>query len=151
MPVEGCNSDTVAIIAAQFVKRSSFLRRAASGQADADWERYAPSLQGQFAGVKDVEFLKAIEFLKRQPPKKQVVGASGDIEWSATNQGSQTDAQYVFVLVRRIRNNLFHGGKYPMAPVTDVARNRRLLESAIVVMMQCLRLSKTVREAFEGA
>lgn len=52
-------------------------------------------------------------------------------------------------LVRVVRNNLFHGGKYQSGPFDEIARNENLLEAAITVLSHCLALSDPVREAFE--
>ena len=58
---------------------------------------------------------------------------------------------YVLRLVRVVRNNLFHGGKYPIPiePLEDMARNEVLLNPSIVVLRNCLSISDPVRAAFE--
>jgi hypothetical protein len=119
------------------LKRSGFVRDA-NGHAEAHWDNYANSLRGQFSGVKDAEFQKAVGFLKREAPKKQILQPSGDLDWADTPQGQgESDEQYVLRLTRAIRNNLFHGGKFPSGPVSDVARNRELLDAGITVMTHC--------------
>ena len=89
----------------------------------------------------------------KKPPKTQIVSGN-DLGWRETpiGQGEHHES-YVLRLVRTVRNNLFHGGKYPypLGPVEDVARNERLLRSAVVILRQCLKLSKTVRNNFEEA
>ncbi len=100
-------------------------------------------------GSKGAKFTQAIAFLKKAPPKKQIALPSGHLDWADSNQGGDTDEQFVLRLIRVVRNNLFHGGKFPMRPVSDEARHRELLEAGIVVMAQCLALSKNVSDVFE--
>jgi hypothetical protein len=133
------------------LKRSGFLRPGA--KAEPDWDAFANSLRGRFAGVQDADFRDAVAFLRREPPKTQVVSGN-DLGWTETIPGNgEQDESYVLRLVRTVRNNLFHGGKYPYpaGPMVEVARNRRLLEAAITVLGQCLELSTAVRGAFEEA
>lgn len=133
------------------LKRSGFLK---PGQkAEPNWDAFANSLQGQFAGVQASDFRKAVEFLLREPPKTQVVSQS-QLSWTDTARGAGEHYEtYVLRLVRTVRNNLFHGGKYPCpaGPMPEVARNRYLLNASIAVLGQCLELSTAVRGAFEEA
>jgi len=133
------------------LKRSGFLKPGAKAQPN--WDAFANSLHGCFAGVQDPAFHKAVDFLRREPPKTQLVSGT-QLGWADTNPGSgEHDENYVLRLVRTVRNNLFHGGKYPYpaGPVPEVARNRHLLEASITVLGQCLELSTAVRGAFEEA
>ena len=53
--------------------------------------------------------------------------------------------------VRRVRNNLFHGGKFTSLSVSDLGRNASLIEDSLVILKECLRLSGTVRAEYEAA
>lgn len=85
------------------------------------------------------------------PPRKQILSGSS-LDWKATvaRTGEQYES-YVLRLVRIVRNNLFHGGKYPapVGPLEEVGRNSLLLEASITVLKQCLRLSPELRAVFE--
>ncbi len=85
----------------------------------------------------------------KEPPGTQVASET-DLDFKPTIQGNgEHHENFVLRLVRTIRNNLFHGGKYPLRPVDDDARNPRLLEAGITVLEQCLDLSERVRETFK--
>ena len=130
------------------LKRTSFLKK--STRAEPDWDAYANTLCGQFVAVTDAQFRVSCAYLKDEPPKQQVV-AENQLLWRETAQGSrESEEQYILRLVRTVRNNLFHGGKYPypFGLIDDVARNRGLLEASIVVLEQCLALSPAVRAVF---
>ena len=133
------------------LKRSGFLK--AGEKAEPNWDTYTNSLRERFGGVQDQAFQDAVAFLVKEPPRTQVVSGS-DLDWKATVQGhGEYHERFVLRLVSTVRNNLFHGGKYPppLGPMDDVARNRRLLEAGITVLAQCLELSERVRTTFEEA
>ena len=131
------------------LKRSGFLKT--GDKAEANWDAYANSLRGQFANVQDSAFRDAVAFFLNAPPGTQVVSGS-DIDWRDTKLGNgEQHENYILRLVKIVRNNLFHGGKYPVptGPMEEVGRNQRLLEASITVLKQCLELSNDVRRAFE--
>jgi hypothetical protein len=133
------------------LKRSGFLKH--GDRAEANWGMYANSLRGHFGRVQDEQFQGAVTFLLREPPKTQIVSGV-DLGWRDTAIGDgEYHERYVLRLVGTVRNNLFHGGKYPIpvGPMDDVARNKRLLEASLTVLKQCLELSDTVRATFEEA
>jgi hypothetical protein len=134
------------------LKRSGFLT-ATNGAAQAHWDRYADSLKGRFASVRDPQFQQAIASLQQKPPRKQVVDQStGDLDWADSIQDrSESDEKFLLRLARVIRNNLFHGGKFPIptGPVGDDARNREMIKAGIVVLTECLSLSPNVKQAFD--
>ena len=55
------------------LKRHNFLKKGRSGEAIPDWYQFETQLRGHFIGVKDERFTIACEYLKQEPPKKQIV------------------------------------------------------------------------------
>jgi hypothetical protein len=53
-------------------------------------------------------------------------------------------------MLRRVRNNLVHGRKFPetVGPVTDPARDAVLLERSLVILNSLLNLDAHVRNYF---
>jgi hypothetical protein len=72
------------------------------------------------------------------PPKKQVV-KDGGLEWEK-NTPTASEIKSLLIYVCRIRNNLFHGGKFPEGPVYDVARDRDLLREGISILQSLLKV-----------
>ena len=124
------------------LKRSGFLKN--NRKAEPDWNKYANSLYGCFTNVDDKAFRDAIEFLLDAPPQTQVVAHKNTLDWEDTPKGEGEHCEdYVLRLVRVVRNNLFHGGKYPIpvGPLDDAARNEDLLNAGITILDHCLTLS----------
>lgn len=131
------------------LKRAEFLK--SGKKASANLDSYANSIKGQFIGVENQVFQDAVEFLKREPPQSQIV-AENKLNWEKTVQSAgEHDERYVLRVVAIVRNNLFHGGKFPVpvGSMEDVSRNQRLLQACVTVLIQCLTLSPYVRCFFE--
>ena len=64
-------------------------------------------------------------------PKTQVIGKAGDLEWAQTvaKPGTSPLGQVVLML-KTVRNNLFHGGKHGEAFWDDPTRVQALLSNA---------------------
>ena len=126
-----------------FVKRD--------GDAEADWDAFANSLRGKLESKRTPELADAIDYLTNHPPRKEVVAAR-ELSWAPLSHGKGESTEAWFLrLVRRIRNNLFHGGKgrYPYGPVPEPSRDSKLLYCGLVVLSECLSLSPEVERAFK--
>jgi len=130
------------------LKRSGFVKKNKE-EATPDWDTYSNGLPGSFSTEGDEAFLGAIAYLREFPPRRQIV-EKGALGWKDTPKGDgEKEVAYVLRLVRVVRNNLFHGGKYRTGPVQDPARNHRLLEACMVVLERALTFSPDVARAFE--
>jgi hypothetical protein len=58
-------------------------------------------------------------------------------------------AQQVLLMVRRIRNNLFHGAKVWSPEYDNRERDIRLVEAGLLVLKQCSSLNQEVQMAYE--
>lgn len=123
------------------LKRGNFLRAGRNNAAEADWDAFANAIRGKFAKLEVNETRRAIEYVLAHPPRRQVVD-EGQLKWKAPEpRGNESEEAYVIRLVRRTRNNLFHGGKYHESPETDVARDVQLLKSSLAILELCYGLS----------
>ena len=81
------------------------------GLAKADWREFALSVEEHFKTPKSDELSVAVEFLEEEPPMKQVI-KSGKLEWESSKPSTDSRVDRLLIYVRRVRNNLFHGGKF---------------------------------------
>ena len=61
-----------------------------------------------------------------------------------SDAANKTKLGKLVVHVKTIRNNLFHGGKYPNTPKIPAERDAQLLKSGIVMLDELLRLSESM-------
>ncbi|MFP5411276.1 MAG: hypothetical protein ACLGG6_09885, partial [Gammaproteobacteria bacterium] len=94
------------------------------------------------------ELQEAIGFFFNAPPKKQVI-VGGIIQWEVSEPGTNSQADKLLIYVRRVRNNLFHGGKFNghwFAP----ERSDPLLRHSLTILTACVESVPAVREAYHG-
>lgn len=129
------------------LKRTGFLVKNRK-DATADWDSYANEVRGRLAASTSKALRDACVLLQDWSPRKQVV-VSGTLGWESVAQGKgESEEAYVLRLVRVVRNNLFHGGKFPSGPVPEVARNGQLITSCLVVLEESVAWSQDVESAF---
>jgi hypothetical protein len=114
---------------------------------DADWDKFASDTHGKFNAEVSEELSSATKYLLEHPPKKQAL-KNGQLAWVDSECGKKEILPCLLVLVRRVRNNLFHGGKFPTKPIPEVSRDRRLLESCLLVLSAALQLNQSVARFF---
>lgn len=131
------------------LKNSTFLKGDES-HADPDWDCFAVSLRGPFRVSASSELKEACEYLLLNPPMKQAV-VNNRLAWSSNDPGAPSKVERLLLLVRRVRNNLFHGGKFSAGGFEDTPRQERLLKSALIILAECLRLSPETRELYHHA
>lgn len=135
------------------LKKCGFLQgKMDDDDAKPNWDTFAaePSVKATFETTGTPEVVNAVDELLAHPPTKQIVKA-GKWEWDEGEifQASRKAAN-VLLLVRRVRNNLFHGGKFPVLPVIGPERNVELLNRCLVLLDHALRCSPdNVQRAFE--
>ena len=123
-----------------FARFEYALKRAGYVQGDdkrvsADWDRFAREI-----ATLDPAFLAPVleccEYLQEHPPKKQVL-RDRRLQWVLRGGGAGSAVGEIILNVRTVRNNLFHGGKFPEGPVDEPFRDRQLVTDCIAVL-DCL-------------
>ena len=128
----------------EFALKAAGFANGGDRKVEAAWDIYAKSIDGAFARLNCPELAAAVEYLIKQPPKKQVL-IRGKVQWRDAPPDPKTlRAEQVLLMVRRVRNNLFHGGKF--LPGGD--RDQVLVNHALVVLKACLPLNANVEAAY---
>ncbi len=80
-------------------------------RAEAGWKEYAETLRGRL--LVRPEIATAIALLREHPPKEQCVTEDHQLGWrEVRHEAGVSDEWRMLHLVKTVRNNLFHGGKY---------------------------------------
>lgn len=124
------------------LKKAKYIR-ARAGMVAAHWDKFANDLGAAFfERVKDEALADTI---LHSPPNKQAVDGSGELVWQDCKPPENSVA--LFVAIRRIRNNLFHGGKHEN-PYND--RDEELLSQGIAILSLALDADEKVKWHFDG-
>jgi hypothetical protein len=112
----------------------------------ADWGTFAAQVIAVFDVPPNQETEDAIQYYLTHPPKKQVL-LDGALSWSETLPDHQSQAELVLRLVCRVRNNLFHGGKFN-GRWFNPKRSEELLRRGLVILQAVVLGHSKVREAY---
>ena len=131
------------------IKRSGFVS-SHPDRADPEWDRFASKYEKLFAEApRSAEVDEAVRFLLESPPRKQIA-PDRRLGWTDSQRTNEPELKWLLLLVRRARNNLFHGGKYPTGPVIDESRSIALLQAALTLLEHVMLLDRTVSSFFEA-
>ena len=130
------------------LKASKYAIRAGNG-VNASWDRFANDIDESFNQVNDNSFKGAVEYLLSRPPRKQVI-RNGELDFTDREiDEKQSRAQQTLLMVRTVRNNLFHGGKHLPLGEMEEGRNQALVEHSLTVLKRCILLHDVVRQHYE--
>jgi hypothetical protein len=130
------------------LKRSNYLKPGTS-DAQPHWDRFASDYNEAFVSNISADVRAAVDYFAASPPRKQV-SARGVLEWSEPQCRHDGDRLLIWLLgaIRTVRNNLFHGGKFPLMELSEPSRDAELLGHSLRVLEACLALDSRVRECF---
>lgn len=126
------------------LKEIGYCRTARNQNAEVDWDRFA----NERLGASFFDAITAagnVNVVLQTPPKRQIVDGQGYLSWEQV--GTVSNTQELMGSLRRVRNNLFHGGK---SGDPDNDRNDVLVRHALSVIDAILRHDHDLRMMFEG-
>ena len=125
------------------LKQKGFLINGMAGaNAQASWHEFAKSPGGEF--FRDTQKDSDVAAFCAKPPKKQVVDENGSPCWK--DVAPVSDNASLFTALRRLRNNLFHGGK---SDNPGDERNIFLFRAGIEIIRASLDCSPDLKQVFE--
>ena len=128
---------------AEYVLKSLGYIRRGREDAQADWDVFANSIKTRFRPRASADLRQAWTALTNQPPRKQVI-LDGQLGWrDAPRPPGRPAAAWGLVLVRRVRNNLFHGSKFILGGAGQFTRDRELVSAALVVLQHAVGLARS--------
>lgn len=130
------------------LKAAGYLK-SENGPAEAHWQNLASDIDARFQErvASDVELRQAVEYVLSFPPKKQMA-RDGVLEWVDVPPVANTETGKMLLYLARVRNNLFHGGKFN-GRWLDPERSLELLPHSLTIL-ECVReLSDAVQAAYD--
>ncbi len=131
------------------LKRHQAYLMPGTGDAQPNWDRFASKNAANFSRDTSPALQKAVEFYIAQPPRKQL-RHEGEMNWSAPQEWDGREPRLVWLLrvIRTVRNNLFHGGKFPLLPIEEPSRDRDLIANGLAILNAALALDPSVQRQF---
>lgn len=114
------------------------------GDAKPDWDALAAEISGKLESYPTLT--DAVTYISKHPPKKQVI-VKNVLSWDE-QQTAPSNTQELLMYVRRVRNNLFHGGKFN-GKWLNPERNKDLLSHTLCILVGCLEASPRLKRAFD--
>ena len=120
------------------------------GAAKPNWRAFAESesVRNIFDNPTDNVLKTAIEYILTHPPKKQTI-ENGVLTWNEHPPSTDLQSDLVLTYVRRVRNNLFHGGKFN-GRWFEPERSEELLKHSLTILHWCQKRSHDVGEAYRN-
>lgn len=132
------------------LKRSGYAKMNRYNNLEVEWGRFGQKVKEAFAAHDSDELKEAIDYFKNNSPKKQYLDDK-QLKWCCIKEDYK-NFQTLMNAVKRVRNNLFHGGKFPdpTGPVEDPTRNPDLINHSITILKYLLYSSPEVKEYYRG-
>ena len=115
------------------------------GPAWPNWKEFASSVSGVLEN--DPAIAVAIKYMSEKPPKQQII-QNQHLKWEDAAPKENITWE-ILSCVQRVRNNLFHGGKFN-GRWFEPERSKELLSHSLSILDACLRASPDLKEAFEN-
>jgi len=128
------------------LKAASF--NCGDGNANANWTDFATNIDKCLLSLNELNLKRSVQYILNNPPKKQII-KNGLIQWSSATPSYHNQTDLLLLYVRRVRNNLFHGGKFNNNWF-DYERSEELLLCSIIVLEAALNINLKVKSAYDG-
>ena len=118
------------------LKERQFLKSTDAGKkAEPNWDKFVKKYRNGYAAGPGARSLIAAR------PRQQVVAANAGLGWKELQfEANEFELQKVTLLLRLLRNNLFHGGKHGDPQWDDPERTVRLLQQGQIVLDELVEL-----------
>lgn len=147
------NLDKLAAKFFQLFSRTEYAMKVAgynngNGPAEANWQKLALDVEDLIANPTSPNLREAIDFIFKAPPKKQMI-INGLIQWENVKPDTSSRADKLLQYVCRVRNNLFHGGKFN-GRWFEPERSESLLQHSLIILSAVIEAIPAVKEAFNS-
>lgn len=132
----------------EYALKATGLMKRPTGSAEADWQAFGNEIDQAFLAIRNQreELREACDYMLNRPPKKQVA-KDGNLSWSDRKPEAKTETALLLQYVCRVRNNLFHGGKFN-GQWFDPERSEELLRHALTILGHSVPQSQRVLAAY---
>ena len=124
------------------LKRAGFCNSGRSDEAQPDWMEFARAIHPHFEPQSCANLAAAVDYMITFPVMKQVVQGNALVFKLRQKPHGMNSTMWLSVLVRGVRNNLFHGGKFRF----DKKRDPDLIRNSLIILENWAHLNPKVYE-----
>jgi hypothetical protein len=108
-----------------------------------DWIRFGDDFDTEFHANKSLHLQNAVNYLIEHAPKNQRI-TDGHIGWEEVDPEGTTEFGKLLSRVTTVRNNFFHGGKFPRFRERDA----QLITACLIVLKECVELHPELKSYY---
>lgn len=123
-------------------------RQTGDGEAKANWRAFVEAAEARFNPEKSPELAEAYRYLIGSPPRV-LEAKNGEVLWADYVERGKSRVDELVWIVKQIRNNLFHGGKFAHDPDSSPQRENSLLTYATILLVHLISVVPEVEQAYE--
>ena len=112
------------------LKRAGFLVPGQRNEAKPDWERFAREIEDSFDPNSTEELSSAVSYMLGRPVMKQIKREDSIIFIRRIRPHAMGEIIWLSILIRGVRNNLFHGGKF----LYERPRDTELIQNSLIIL-----------------
>lgn len=122
----------------EFALKKAGYVRGNEARISPDWERFGRDVSALDA-VALAPITRCCVYLQAHPPRKQVL-IDGRLQWVLRSRDAGSEVEDILLDIRTVRNNVFHGGKFPDGPIAEPLRDEQLITDCVTVLQSLLEL-----------
>lgn len=127
------------------LKNAGFCDPGRQNDVQPDWNGFARTIEQQFDPNASPELSSAVRYMLNRPVMRQVIRNSSLVFLPRTRPGGIGDVEWLSILIRGVRNNLFHGGKFRY----DRPRDPELITNALIILESWSHCHKDVERLLD--
>ncbi len=132
----------------EYALKNTKYRQFRNGKVEANWELFVDDIPN-FTIAPMSELDNAVNYLINRPPKKQILDANSHLtfEEQVNRPIGLSDLVWLSILIRRVRNNLFHGGKFRY----ERPRDTELISHSLIILESWSQCNNDVKKNLMSA
>ena len=115
------------------------------GYVQINWIRFGEENNKHFDPNKTPALKSAVDYLTTYPPGSQNFDENDTIVWGETDIRGQSQLAQILSIVTTVRNNFFHGGKFPVFRERDAD----LMRCCLVILDECVKFHADIQYIYD--
>jgi hypothetical protein len=132
----------------EYALKNTQYKRMNGGKVEATWDEFVTDINAHFSPTPGSDLALAKDYFLNSPPEKQIIDTNNQLtfEPNVVRPAGLSDIVWLSRLIRRVRNNLFHGGKFRY----DRPRDPDLIKYSLIILESWAQLHPDVGQVLRN-